>query len=266
VDDLYLASHLKQDYAHFVNATLDYLKKLLYKMSPKSVRYQYDLNVRTRGTHEVECPICGFRGVFQNFGMPPRLNAQCPNCGSLERHRLFFLFFLLNYKPNDSFIKAKILHFAAEPVLEKILRPIFGTDYQTADLLVEADLNIDIENIQLESNSVQTIICMHVLEHVDDKKSLSEMFRILSQQSFLILAFPIIEGWASTYENDKVTTDQERLIHFGQADHIKYFGRDVRSRILDHGFAIVEELTGSPEMCVKYGLQRGEVLFLCKKP
>jgi len=143
---------------------------------------------------------------------------------------------------------------------------MFGTDYQTADLLVEADLNIDIENIQLESNSVQTIICMHVLEHVDDKKSLSEMFRILSQQSFLILAFPIIEGWASTYENNKVTTDQERLIHFGQADHIKYFGRDVRSRILDHGFAIVEELTGSPEMCVKYGLQRGEVLFLCKKP
>jgi hypothetical protein len=243
-----------------------YLKKLLHKISPKFVRYQYDLNVRTRGTHVVECPICEFRGVFKNFGMPPRLNALCPNCGSLERHRLFFLFFLLNHKAKNSFIKAKILHFAAEPILEDILRPMFGTDYQTADLLVEADLKIDIENIQLESDSVQTIICMHVLEHVDDKKSLSEMFRVLSQKSFLILAFPVIEGWASTYENANINTDEGRLIHFGQADHIKYFGRDVRSRIQDHGFIIVDELTGSPEMCVKYGLQRGEVLFLCKKP
>jgi SAM-dependent methyltransferase len=173
---------------------------------------------------------------------------------------------LLNHKPNDSFIKARILHFAAEPILEEIFRPIFGTDYQTADLLVEADLEIDIENIQLESNSVQTIICMHVLEHVDDKKALSEMFRVLSQNSFLILAFPVIEGWASTYENANINTDEGRIIHFGQADHIKYFGRDVRSRIQDHGFIIVDELTGSPEMCVKYGLQRGELLFLCKKP
>jgi hypothetical protein len=92
------------------------------------------------------------------------------------------------------------------------------------------------------------------------------MFRVLSHDSFLILAFPIIEGWASTYENVDINTNEGRLIHFGQADHIKYFGRDVRNRIQDHGFTILEEFTGSPEMCVKYGLQRGEVLFLCKKP
>ena len=246
--------------------TLNYLKKIIYKVLPKFVRYQYELNVRTRGTHVVECPICEFRGVFENFGTPPRLNALCPNCGSLERHRLFFLSFLSNHKPKVPFIKARILHFAAEPILELVLRRMFGTDYQTADLLVEADLKIDIEKIQLESNSFSTIICMHVLEHVDDKKALAEMFRVLSPNSILILAFPIIEGWASTYENVEIETDEERLIHFGQADHIRFYGRDVRSRIENQGFIILEEFTGSPEMCVKYGLQRGEVLLLCHKP
>jgi len=245
---------------------LDYFKRVIYKIVPKFVRHQFDLNMRTRGTHEVECPICDFRGRFQNFGIPPRLNALCPKCGSLERHRLFFLSFFLNGKPNEAFIKGKILHFAAEPILEGILRPIFGSEYQTADLLVKADLKIDIEDMRLESNSFSTIICMHVLEHVDDKKTLAEMFRVLTPNSILILAFPIIEGWDLTYENVDIDTDKGRLIHFGQADHIKFYGRDVRSRIKSHGFIILEELTGSPEMCVRYGLQRGEKLFLCKRP
>jgi SAM-dependent methyltransferase len=167
--------------------------------------------------------------------------------------------------PNKSFIKPKILHFAAEAILEEILRPHFGDSYKTADLIVRADLKLDIENIQLESESVSTIICMHVLEHVDDQKSLSEMFRILSHNSFIILAFPIIEAWSSTYENPDIDTDEGRLIHFGQADHIKYYGRDVRTRIQTHGFNIVDEITGSPEMCVQFGLQRGEIIFLCQK-
>ena len=249
-----------------MKTVLDYLKHIVYKISPKFVRYQYDLNLRTRGTHEIECPICNFRGVFHNFGMPPRLNALCPNCGSLERHRLFFLSLFLDGKPNESFIKAKILHFAAEPILEGILRPIFGSGYQTADLFVKSDLKIDIEKIQLQSNSYSTIVCMHILEHVDDKKALAEMFRILTPDSFLILAFPIIEGWNLTYENVDIDTVEGRLIHFGQADHIRYYGSDIRSRIKKQGFIISEEFSGSPEMCIKYGLQRGEKLFLCKRP
>jgi len=238
---------------------------LIYSTTPRFLKYQYDLNVRTRGTHQAECPICGFSGVFSNFGRPPRPNAKCPSCGSLERHRLFFQFFLTHHKVNQTYIKPKVLHFAAEPVLERILRPFFGINYQTADLTVASDLKLNIEDMKLASNSVSTIICMHVLEHVDDEKALSEMFRVMSHNAYLILAFPIIEGWESTYENKDITTEEGRLIHFGQADHVKYYGRDVRERIKNQGFAIVEEFTGSPEMCIRFNLQRGEKIFLCEK-
>jgi hypothetical protein len=37
------------------------------------------------------CPCCGFRGRFLVVGEPPRFDAACPRCGSLERHRLFAL-------------------------------------------------------------------------------------------------------------------------------------------------------------------------------
>ena len=241
------------------------IRRIVWLAAPKGIKNHYDLLCRVKATHVAECPICGVKGYFKNFGNPPRLNALCPNCNSLERHRLFYLFFLLNHNPNDEYIRPKILHFAAEPILELILRPIFGSAYQTADLTVPADLTIDIEKIELDSNTYSTIICMHVLEHVDDTKALSEMFRIMKKNSHLILAFPIIEGWDSTYENHNIDSDKERLIHFGQVDHIKYYGRDVRKKIESHGFEIIEEFTGSPEMCILYNLQRGERIFVCKK-
>src|SRR3990170_2137704 len=38
------------------------------------------------------CPCCGWRfRVFLPFGVKPRPSAQCPRCGSLERHRLLWL-------------------------------------------------------------------------------------------------------------------------------------------------------------------------------
>ena len=42
-----------------------------------------------------ECSVCGFVGRFRYFGDPPRPSAKCPRCGSLERHRLFALWWTL---------------------------------------------------------------------------------------------------------------------------------------------------------------------------
>jgi len=242
------------------------IRRAVKVIIPGRILELLDLYSRTRGTHVANCPICGFRGVFKNFGYPPRINALCPRCNSLERHRLFYYFFFKDRIPDSRYLKSKVLHFAAEPILEELMRTAFDSNYVTADLSLKSDLQLDIENLEIESDSIGTVICMHVLEHVNDEKALSELFRILEKESYLILAFPIIEAWDKTYENPDILSKRDRLIHFGQVDHIKYYGKDVRVRIEKHGFQIVKEMMATPELCIEHNFIRGEKIFICKKP
>ena len=105
----------------------------------------------------------------------------------------------------------------------------------------------------------------HVLEHVDDKRALAELFRITSPGGNVILMFPIIEGWDQTYENPSVQSAAERIIHFGQDDHLRYFGRDVRTKIREAGFSL-EEFTAEGPSVIRHGLLRGEKIFIDRKP
>src|SRR6202022_2066516 len=187
------------------------------------------LAINIFGKFRRQCNLCGFHGYFLAFGYPPRFDATCPNCGSLERHRLFGLWL----KENQSRISGKdILHFAPEAVLKKCIKPLAAI-YQTADLNPEyGDVVLNIEEITLPDESVDVIICGHVLEHLDHKRALSELRRVLRPDGILLLLFPIVEGWDETYENAALTTPEERELHFGQGDHIRFFGRQVRSDIL----------------------------------
>ena len=55
---------------------------------------------------------------------------------------------------------------------------------------------------------------------------------------------PIVEGWASTYENPSIVSEQERHIHFGQFDHVRYYGADIRDRAAGQAspFPIIRQL------------------------
>ena len=106
--------------------------------------------------------------------MPERIDAQCSNCNSLERHRLFFLNLDKKIINNENEgIKEPILHFAAEEVLENYFRDKYK-NYKTADLQVtpdfifskKSDIQLNIENIEVPDNTFNTIIANHVLEHV----------------------------------------------------------------------------------------------------
>ncbi|HVJ40414.1 MAG TPA: methyltransferase domain-containing protein [Dongiaceae bacterium] len=214
----------------------------------------------TRPLHKRHCPLCGYHGFFGDFGRPPRIDALCPQCGSLERHRLFWLWF----KGDTSRLAEPVLHFAPEPILMNRFRKLFSA-YSTADLFDEADLKLDIENIALEAGSVKTVICNHVLEHVCDRKALAEIYRVLSDDGCLVCSVPIVEGWDRTYENDGVTTPHDREVHFGQSDHVRFYGRDFRDRLRAAGFANIEEVTAEGRDVIDYGLWRGEKFFLCRK-
>ncbi len=232
-------------------------------VKPLIPQFVFDLRTIYNSTRPLAkrlCPICGYEGYFGNFGRPPRLDARCLECGSLERHRLFWIWF----KGEKQKLAEPILHFAPEAILESKFRQIFK-NYKTADLFAKADLQLNMESIDIESATIETVICNHVLEHVDDKKALSEIYRILSNDGVLICSVPIVEGWEKTYENKSAKTAFDRELHFGQHDHVRYYGRDFRDRLKLAGFNKVEEHTAEGDAVLKYGLLRGEKFFICSK-
>lgn len=211
-----------------------------------------------------KCSVCKFYGWFIAYGSPPRLDAMCPNCKSLERHRLLSLAFSKNLIPGIS-TSTKVLHFAPEPSLEKIFRQYF-TMYQTADLADgKAELKINLEDINLPQESYDLIIANHVLEHVDDFKASSELMRILRKKGLLVCMVPLIEGWSKTYEDQSVRTDQERRIHFGQSDHLRFYGADFRQRISRCGLKLIQEITAEGYEVIEHSLFRGEKVFIFEK-
>ncbi len=208
------------------------------------------------------CTVCGYQGRFVPFGNPPRPHARCLSCGTLERHRLFHLWLM---RSGGIGAGQSLLHFAPEPAIRAMVEPLVGR-YVTADYLrKDVDLNLDIQAIDLADASFDRIICNHVLEHVDDRRALAELFRILVPGGVALLSTPICEGWAETYENPEVRPGPQAAAHFGQWDHVRFYGRDVRDRIRAAGFLLDEFVAVEPDV-LRYGLWRGETLFIATRP
>ena len=209
-----------------------------------------------RGVAPRLCPLCGFRGLFQAFGHPPRFDARCPSCHA-------FKLWMTRAEPFQA--HHAVLHFAPERQLAPQIRACVGR-YETADLSPRRPVthHVDIAATGLPEASFDRIVCNHVLEHVDDAAALREMWRLLRPGGLLVLSTPIVEGWARTYENPAVTTPEDRVLHFGQADHRRIYGRDLRDRIRAAGFALSEVTAEEPDVRI-HGLQRGETLFLATK-
>jgi SAM-dependent methyltransferase len=115
--------------------------------------------------------------------------------------------------------------------------------------------------MRLPDESYDVVICSHVLEHVDDRRALAEIRRVLTIRGLAVLMVPIVEGWDRTYENDAIRSPSERMLHFGQEDHVRFYGSDLRDRIRESGFDLQEFTAIEPDVHL-HGLQRGEKLFL----
>jgi SAM-dependent methyltransferase len=227
----------------------------------RELAYGVSTLTKLRGVHPRNCTVCAYRGRFRAHGSPPRWDARCPSCGSLERHRLPALLL----RTQNELIRGRLIHFAPEPNVASFVKPL-AQEYQSADLFMQGcDLSLNLEQIDLADASVDVFLVSHVLEHVDDRKALRELYRCLRSDGIAIIMVPIVEGWNKSYENDSVRTDRDRELHFGQFDHIRYYGADLRTRILSAGFAL-EEFTADPADCAAYGLTRGEAVFLARRP
>lgn len=219
------------------------------------------------GKHFVECPFCRWRGKeFKDFGYVSRKNAQCPKCGSLERHRLYYLYLR---KTLNTGRKISLLHFAPERILEDLFRSYSNIDYLSVDIEEGRAMKVeDITSVKLADDSFDVIMCSHVLEHiVDDKKAMRELYRILKQGGFAIIQVPIKDELERTFEDKSITDPKDRLIYFGQEDHVRVYAIDFKDRLEVAGFKVtIDKYYDSIETNIikKYGL-RPEDIYYCSK-
>ena len=246
------------------NMIIKIVKKTLPRSIKKLIEKEVYDHLSLTPVAKRECNICGHKGFFGHFGRPPRLDAQCPSCNALERHRLLMLAISRGEVKNFENEESWFLHFAPEKILEERFRKKFK-NYATADLYNDADLVLNLEELNVEDEKYDIVLANHVLEHVDDKRASSELSRILKKGGVLVCQVPIIEGWSTTYENDTVKSDDERWLHFGQGDHVRYYGSDFRNRICAGGFKLINEFTSEGHDVIQYGLLRGEKVFIFEK-
>lgn len=190
------------------------------------------------------CPICaGEPAGFLSYGLPPRKNARCPSCGSLERHRLLWLFLQRETNFFDGSRK-KVLHVAPEAVFEPRFAAAPGIDYRSADLHDPQVMErMDVTDIQHPPGSFDVIFCSHVLEHVeDDRRAMREFRRVLGDNGWAILLVPITAE--HTFEDPSVTDPGERLRLFGQSDHVRRYGPDYVERLEEAGFTVAVRTAG----------------------
>lgn len=184
----------------------------------------------------------------------------CPKCGSIGRTR-----FLWSYFDQISSEKS-ILHFSPHPKLRARFKSRFD-QYTTSDFVGEfdADEQYDITNIPLSENTVDYLICMHVLEHIpNDHAAMTELFRILKPGGTAIIQTPFKAG--ETYEDQSVTTPEGRLRHFGQADHVRVYSvSGLADRLRAVGFAVRFKVIADLDDTKFYGLKKGSTIILAGK-
>jgi SAM-dependent methyltransferase len=214
--------------------------------------------------NKVECPICNnhYRQFLPYGRINPRQNALCPNCLSLERHRLIWLY--LRDKTNFFEKKLNVLHIAPEPCFMKRFENQHGDTYITADIESPlAKVKMDIHEIPFPENHFDVVLCNHVLEHVeDDIKAMSEIKRVLKPGGWAIMQVPFFAPVPEvTYEDNSITGAREREKAFGQDDHVRKFGKDYSQRIERAGLKAVPDAFASTIDAFRYGITAGEVLY-----
>lgn len=213
------------------------------------------------------CPLCG-KGYrrFLPTGTPPRANAACPGCLSLERHRLLWAALNDLWKAGSIPSRGRMLHVAPEKCLQNYFKKAF--DYVSVDRVPSRVMaGVDITSLAFRDASFDAIVCNHVLEHVRrDRQALAELHRVLSPGGWASIQVPMCGE--ITQEDLSITDPEDRVRLYGQSDHVRLYGSDFKNRLFDAGFELQilhkSELF-SPKLLDQISVECEEEIWICRK-
>jgi Methyltransferase domain len=211
---------------------------------------------------ERECPCCGGRFRRMSRRRIAGFGGICPRCRSHPRHRAIVLLLA-----RGELAGRRLLHFAPEPPFDRFFAERPEIERITADLYAPADLRLDITHMDLPDDSFDLILCSHVLEHVpDDRAAISELCRVLRPRGTALVLTPYRPD-RPTYEDPSVTKPLDRMVAFGQQDHVRIYGNDLADRLRTAGFDVEDRKPTElfdHETVERCELDPDEHLFLCK--
>jgi SAM-dependent methyltransferase len=188
-------------------------KSLLFRMEPflrGLVLFRY------RGK-KFKCNICDTR--LRTFISLKKGDLLCPACGSRSRTRK-----LLQLLNDESLLQGNILDFSPPRGFYRKLKRNKAINYYPTDFENEfiAHYKYNITDIPVEEDYFDLILCYHILEHIpDDNKAIAELFRVLKPNGCCFIQTPFKKG--DIYEDPEIISPNERLIAFGQEDHVRIY-------------------------------------------
>jgi SAM-dependent methyltransferase len=241
----------------------NWIKSILAVLLPKEFIYRHEPAFRyfsylARAGTKYRCTVCG-RGL-RSFILNGK-DRICPRCGSIDRvRRLYTLLEKEFLRPG-----LRILDFSPSRSLYRKLNK-GDWEYTASDLSGNflAEARFDITSIDAPDNRYDLVICYHVLEHVeDDKRAMEELLRVCRPGGTCIIQTPFREG--TIYEDPSVRTGEDRIVHFGQEDHVRIYSVEgLEERLTKAGFRVeVRRYLEEPEN--PSGYRKEETVLLCRK-
>jgi SAM-dependent methyltransferase len=211
---------------------------------------------------KVRCPCCGYRGAsFLSVHNRARTawNSACPQCDSRSRHR--GLSVLIPQLLARRAPRPRILHFAPEEVLRRVVEPLAGV-YHTSDFAMEGVTypHEDLTRSQLPAAAYDVVLCNHVLEHIeDDAAAVASLARVLIPDGLAIVTIPGVFSRRETvhYPDDSL------------GGHWRDYGLEVVD-LFARVFVDVETVDlhafDRADGALSQGIRPGEVAFVMRGP
>lgn len=238
------------------------IKRLLVRFVPRAFLFRYEPIIRMIYAQwhfgwDYACNIC--KQGLRNFVTLENGDRLCPRCGSIARDRRLWQLLQSGLLQEGM----TILDFSPSRCLYRAMKNHPGITYISTDISGDflSDRQYDITRIDASDATFDLIICYHILEHIEaDRQAMRELYRVLKPKGTCLVQTPFQPG--AVYEDASIISEADRLIHFGQEDHVRIYSVTGLQRRLEASAFLVNQRTCYAEKGNKHGFPSKETLLM----